>query len=487
MKPLHLILVDGWHPQALIEELGNLPALSRIASAGALQLDCVSVFPTVTPVALSSLVTGVGIDGHGVGGILWYSRREDRYIHYWPQLHFPGSLGRVCRDILDLGKNHVHCPTLFQLLQEGGIDSASINFPIFKGNFVHPTRLCWAASRLIGLPRDLAFSGPRWMTYGTFLRPPGFSPLAYKMGISDLCAAAYTAAIVKKHHPRFLLTYFPEHDLRSHHHGPMDCAFSLRSIDRQIARIAEAYGGIDQAVRKAKWLLVGDHSQTPIGGFKDYGVDVFKAFRNSKELSSLRLAPLYGGGLERGLYDLALAPNDRSCLVYLPRGNRSLLFPLLYVFSRWESVDQLFWRDDEWCYCRKDEGQCRWRSGGGLWDRYKQSWEVEGDLSVLDVWRSEDRIHYNGYPDAFRRVEELLKASGAPDLVLSARPGYEFNTGFTMGKGNHGSLGAGDSLVPLLTCGIEPPKDPRLIDLVGLVLRECDVALPETMKRRILR
>ncbi|MGE5707107.1 MAG: hypothetical protein ACM3YO_02145, partial [Bacteroidota bacterium] len=354
-------------------------------------------------------------------------------------------------------------------------------FPITAAPFLHRMDLGLLLPLLTGLPRHLALRGPRWMTYGTLLRPKGFGRWAAKWGITDQIAAAYTRALLQAHRPPFRRTCFPEHDLRSHHHGPMRVGFSLRKIDASLRYILESYGSVEKALEEARWIVVGDHSQSAIGGFPNYSINMFKA------LDSYRVAPLAEGRLEAGKYDLAIAPNDRGCLVYLPQGDRRLLLPLRHLFSRWESVDLLFWKEGNYTYAQSARGQCRWRRGGGLWDEYRQSWEVDGDLTVVSVTTEEDRIRYHAYPDLFHRVDDLLGGPQAPDLALNAKPGYEFSTGFTMGKGNHGSLSREDSLVPLLSCGIEMTEHPRVTDLVEVVLKELGVPWPEHLTRRALR
>ena len=63
------------------------------------------------------------------------------------------------------------------------------------------------------------------------------------------------------------------------------------------------------------------------------------------------------------------------------------------------------------------------------------------------------------YPDALGRVWSALRCRTSAEVLLSARPGYEFidwGGDHHVGGGSHGSLHANDSLGALLWCGTGP-------------------------------
>jgi hypothetical protein len=241
----------------------------------------------------------------------------------------------------------------------------------------------------------------------------------------------------------------------------------------------DAYGSWDAAVREARWVLVGDHAQSSIGGFPDYAVNVYRAFRQ------FRVAPMGGPGLREGGYDLAIAPNDRSALLYLR--DPSLLAPLLAELKDWPSIEQIAWRnppeapDSEggWITCLQASSGRRlsWKPDGPYRDAFGRSWELEGDWSVLDLRQNGANLVDGEFPDALGRLEGILR--GETDMVITAKLGYEFTTGFTMGKGNHGSLHREDSCVPLLTVGLTPPQRPmRTQDVVPMILEALEIDPP---------
>jgi hypothetical protein len=62
------------------------------------------------------------------------------------------------------------------------------------------------------------------------------------------------------------------------------------------------------------------------------------------------------------------------------------------------------------------------------------------------------------HPDGRARAWAALNNSNAGDVLVSAAEGFEFTDlggGHHAGGGSHGSLGAGDSEVPMLAVGVE--------------------------------
>ncbi|MDB5097268.1 MAG: Type phosphodiesterase / nucleotide pyrophosphatase [Cyanobacteria bacterium RYN_339] len=488
-RTLHFIIIDSWHPQAVMKELeaGNLPALQFLVRHGRMSLDCASIFPTVTPACLTSLATGVGPDQHGITGVLWYNRGTDRYVHYWPypQSLYWGTIDHVITDFfLRMNREHLspRIKTIFELLEEADVPSASVNFPISRGPYQHTAQLPWFIRRLGKLPRDLMIPGPRYMRHGDMIR--GKQPrnrFFGKYGFNDHQSALHTAELVREDRPAFLLTYLNENDLRTHHKGPENIGWSLRRVDRELGLMLDAYGSWEQAVKHARWIITGDHSQSNTYPYRPgYAVNVFKAFPKH------RVAPLRGGGLEEHGFDFAVTPNDRMSMFYFPQNRAEVRDDVLEIVSQWPSVDQVFWREGEWFHGLKREtgATMRWRRGGPHVDPHGETWELHGDLSVAGAALVGNRVIYPGdYPNTVSRVASALSVPGGGSLLVTATLGREYTSGFPMGRGNHGSLHAQDTHVPLVMVGVDTPVvNPRTIDIVPAILREFGVALPDYMR-----
>jgi hypothetical protein len=84
------------------------------------------------------------------------------------------------------------------------------------------------------------------------------------------------------------------------------------------------------------------------------------------------------------------------------------------------------------------------------------------------------------YPDGAARVLAALRNPNAGDVLVSAGPGWEFADlagRHHLGGGSHGSLGAGDSTVPMLTLGLGPPPT-SITGIAPLVLSHFGVGAP---------
>ena len=108
---------------------------------------------------------------------------------------------------------------------------------------------------------------------------------------------------------------------------------------------------------------------------------------------------------------------------------------------------------------RGRRGELRFTRGGSLVDLRGERWSVEGDLDLLNLSERDGRIVSATYPDALGRVWSALRCRTSAEVLLSARPGYEFTDwggDHHVGGGSHGSLHANDSLGALLWCGTGP-------------------------------
>src|SRR5919199_5732326 len=100
-KKLVLIVIDGLTPAAFeraVEERST-PALAYLADQGR-YARAVSVFPSLTPVCLSSIATGGGPDVHHITHLVWNHRGERRVVEYgssWGAIKAAG----MARSIVD--------------------------------------------------------------------------------------------------------------------------------------------------------------------------------------------------------------------------------------------------------------------------------------------------------------------------------------------------------------------------------------------------
>src|SRR3982750_3004061 len=83
LKKLILIVVDGMPPETFERavEGDRAPTLAQLAAQGSYRR-AISVFPSLTPVCLSSIATGAGPDVHRIPHLVWWHREERRLVGY---------------------------------------------------------------------------------------------------------------------------------------------------------------------------------------------------------------------------------------------------------------------------------------------------------------------------------------------------------------------------------------------------------------------
>ena len=80
-KKLVLVVVDGMTPAAFERAIegGRAPAMSFLVEHGDYR-PATSVFPSLTPVCLTSIATGAGPGVHHIPSLVWWNRHERRIV-----------------------------------------------------------------------------------------------------------------------------------------------------------------------------------------------------------------------------------------------------------------------------------------------------------------------------------------------------------------------------------------------------------------------
>src|SRR5262249_56211746 len=100
---------------------------------GELGRDWVSRFPSVTPVASSEMLTGLGPADHWVMGMNWYHRLERRYIEYGSSFEATRTFGlfRAMYDLVyNMNLDHLswEAETVFERLADATISTTATPF-----------------------------------------------------------------------------------------------------------------------------------------------------------------------------------------------------------------------------------------------------------------------------------------------------------------------------------------------------------------------
>ena len=220
---------------------GETPTLAALAAQGSYRR-ATSVFPSLTPVCLSSIATGAHGDIHEIPHLVWYDRREQRLVEYGSSFGAvrAAGIGQTLRDTL-VNMNRAaprrRRATLFESLADAGLRTAAVNFTAYRGRTPHRSSL-----PLLG---DVL--GPeRFFFYNLFSSDRTGAPLSWRnrpAGSIDAYAAAVGRWLVTRDAFDFLVFYLSDYDYASHEHGPDTALETLQRCDDAIGSLVEAGGG----------------------------------------------------------------------------------------------------------------------------------------------------------------------------------------------------------------------------------------------------
>jgi predicted AlkP superfamily pyrophosphatase or phosphodiesterase len=483
-KKLVLAYVDSLRTDMLERAVaeGMAPTFAALLGRGTLVPDCVSSFPSVTPVACAEMVTGVAADRHWISGMNWYHRLERRYVEYGSSLDATRTVG-VFRALYDLvyNMNLAHLSpeveTLFERLDDAEVRTACTPFLIYRGRHRHQVSLEGLLRRAVETTR-LKFRhhtwGPAELFYGELYasREVPCRPTSIP-GSRDGYSACCAAELERAGGYDFLLLSLPDNDHHSHRYGPAASVESIAKADRCVAKLVEAGGGLDEFLADHALILLADHAQTPVSR----GLPLVELLAREWDV----LAP---SDDRPGQAQLAVSPTGRAAHVYLLPGERPRARPsaVRRRLAETEGVDLVCSLEDgagrplvrHDCGLPAGEApsavveragrRLRFRPGRGVADLRGQRWELDGDLGALEATVDAGRLDSDAYPDPLARVYAALTAPNAGDLIVSLAPGYEavdWGGVSHAGGGSHGALHAGDSLGPLLFVGCGP-DDPGI-------------------------
>jgi len=477
-----LAVIDSLKPAMLDEAIaeGRAPALAALRERGTYISDCISTFPSVTPVASAAIATGSGPAEHNIPSMNWFHRGEERYIEYGSSFPATRAFGLV-RSLFDTvyNMNMAHLSrarkTIFEHLDDAGLRTACTTYLIYRGRTRHDPS-GESVYRLIG--EALQFRHPvygaRELFYADLFdsRNTGCTSALGLPGQRDRHTGCVGAYLVDHDLFDFLLFSLPDNDTHSHRVGPEGQVRSIAEADRALERIMHVAGGVDAFLEEHAVIVMSDHSQTKV----DERLNLADVFDSWRVLVPADPAPTEA--------EIALCPSARSGMVYvLDPGQRDELVPrAIDALSEAEGVDLTIAREDGRAVVRSKRGELRFAPGGELVDRRGSSWAVDGELAALELEAGDGRVASDVYPDALGRLWSALECPHSGDVLVSATPGFEFvdwGGADHVGGGSHGSLDRDDSAGVLLFCGIEAPEREEwaLVDVAGLVLDHFRVRL----------
>src|SRR5947208_4821396 len=428
-KKVILVVIDGLTAATFESALEKeAPALRFLAEHGEYGR-ATSTFPSLTPVCLSSIATAAHPDVHHIPHLVWYHRGQRRIVEYgspFAALRAAGTRRSILDAIFNMNEEHLAADavTIYEALEDEGYVAAAVNITCYRGRTRHlPT--------LPGLARP-AYGPRRFFFFNLFESDVTGAPMAVRgraAGSVDEYAAAVGRWLVTRDGFDFLAYYLPDYDFASHVSGPDGAGEALARSDRAVGALMESAGGPDEFLERYAVVLCADHGQTRVE-------------------EARRLQDRYAG-----VDGVVVTASNRAGMVYrlddCPLDARELAARL----DDEPAAEVALFREGEAAVARRGGEELAFTPVDG-------GWATAGDESILDQ------------PDALARAYAALRNPNAGEVIVSAAPGFEFadlGRRHHAGGGSHGSLAAGDSVVPMLVVGLE--RLPRsIVDVAPAVL-----------------
>jgi hypothetical protein len=487
-----LVVIDAATPRVVCPAIrtGRLPFLQQLAEAGSMHEASASIFPSITPAATTTIITGEYPVGHGIAGASWYEPSTGDIAYYGDDFWTAAKegFGTFLRDFLvRLNGDRLVAPTLFETVEDAGRVAGCLNYLVYKGRVQHTVNIPWLLTVLPGVPLTETILGPTVCCVGDFvttrtrrgrkLRNKGGA--LHRFGMDDASTGALLCELIEDGHtPDLTVAYFADNDFRGHDVGPHEALPVLegrRDAGRRHRRGRRA-GSLPRAHVRARHLrsraLRGARRQGPRGRAPRYrarGVPQAVPGRPWKEDD-----------------DILICPNMRAAQVYLREPSRDSLDAVVRAMLAHPGIDQVLWHaplgggvEGEYVVVTAG-GRLRFRRDdgpGAVRDAFGAGWSWHGDEHVLGIVRDGAHVAFDEYPNAFERIAGLLEGQRTNECWVTARPGCEFEIpggAAHVGGASHGSLHALDSLSPVVAAGLPAghavPGPMRSVDLAPLCL-----------------
>jgi hypothetical protein len=482
--------------------------LKRLADAGQMHQRSTTIFPSITPAATTSIVTGCYPAEHGIAGASWFDEAREEIAYYGDDFWVIAreGFGAFLRDFLvRLNGDRLTAPTLFELVERTGRSAGCLNYLVHRGLVPHRVNVPWLLALLPGVPFAEVVDGPRLLCLGDFVNSHPWrrkvrekSGIMHRFGMDDDATAELLIRFAGDGVlPDLTVAYFADNDYRSHEVGPHGALPVIERVDTALGAMFEAAGGFDRFMHDTCVIVTSDHGHCEILHNRDDA-----AIRLHEVLADFRQAAL--GKRWRGGDELMICPNMRAAQLYVrePSPERIEYVARMCLLER--RADLVMWRRR---LTSRGEGRYTvkgprghldfWRADGdGLdedgrpaevgVDDFGAGWAWRGDLETLGIERDGRRIYSDEYPNAFERIAGVLDARNSGEIWVTARPGCEFEVPggeAHVGGGSHGALHALDTLSPVIVAGRvrHLPHAMRSVDIAPLCLE----ALGLSMRYRV--
>ena len=475
-----LVVIDAASPRVVCPAIqtGRLPNLKRLAEAGSMHERSVTIFPSITPAATSSIVTGTYPAEHGIAGASWYDQERQVIAYYGDDFWTISKegYGRFLEDfLLRLNGDRLKARTLFELVEASGRKASCVNYLVYRGNFVHKVHVPALMALLPGVHSREDILGPSTLCLGDFITPhdgrrkvKDLGGPMHRFGMDDesgasmLCQLAADDALGD-----FAIAYFADNDYRSHEVGPHAALPVVERVDAALGSMFDAAGGFERFTRDTCVIVTSDHGHCEI--LADQERSVIRLERVLGDLQHADIARGWHTGDE-----IMICPNMRAAQIYVRAPTTEILNRLVRATLAEPRIDLAMWHgritdaDAEVYIVENRRGRLEFRRGAGhgrtARDSFGNVWSWRGEPRALSLELVDGVLESTEYPNALERIAGVLDAPNSGDVWVTAEPGCEFEV--TGGKAHaggasHGALHALDSLSPVIIAGAGAPELPR--------------------------
>ena len=431
-----------------------------------------SIFPSITPAATTSIITGCYPAEHGIAGASWYDEVRKDVAYYGDDFWVIAreGFGAFIRDfLLRLNGDRLHAPTMFEMVERSGRLAACLNYLVFRGNFAHRVNIPALMAALPGVPFTETVEGPSTLSLGDFVGPYTHDGrkldekggVLHRFGMDDASTGAMLRDMAAGGPlPDFTVAYFADNDYESHEVGPVNALPVIERVDAMLGEAFEAAGGLDRVLSDTLVIVTSDHGHCEV-------LPTGSVIRLDLMLANYRQAAL---GRPWQPDDMVMiCPNMRATQIYLHETRGDLIERIAADLLTDRRVDQIIWRTEHTrpgvagYTVATRRGRLEFVHGDGLptpcRDPFGGRWSIAGDREALAIELDGDEVIYNEYPNAFERLAGVLDHKQSGEIWVTAMPGAEFEV--PGGKAHvsgasHGALHALDRHRPDVHAGAWP-------------------------------
>lgn len=494
-----LVVIDAATPNVVCPAIqtGRLPMMRQLAELGDMHQASVSIFPSITPAATSTIITGAYPAEHGIAGASWFDSARNEIAYYgddfWIILR--EGFGRFVNDfLLRLNGDRMRSPTLFEMVERAGRPAACLNYLVFKGSFPHRVNIPGLMAALPGVPFSETVEGPSLLSLGDFVgththdghRLDDKGGLRHRFGMDDESTGAMLRDLAEKDAlPDFTVAYFADNDYRSHEVGPVAALPVVERVDRLLGEVFEAAGGLERFLQHTAVVITSDHGHCEIQG------DESAVIWLDQVLGDFRQAAL--GRPWQPADEIMICPNMRAAQIYVQHVTPDLVQRIAATALLDPKVDQVIWRSQltggtSGYTVLTHRGRIEFARDGAphnAVDNFGGLWRWHGEPAALDLDQDGRALRFRTYPNAFERIAGVLDLDKSGEIWMTARPGFEFEVPggkAHIGGASHGALHQLDSLSPVIVAGGAAPRrlpqqirsvdiGPLCMEILGIPMR----------------